>query len=201
MPSLLTRIQSFGPTPSTVIVSKRLLSTNFIAEGLLLVAIVTGTCQSIDSNPVIKKVVIQVNYTLKYLVCCTLIIVPSIFPSAQNFFWDIVSNLLSPSWKCIYMYMYMYMCTMYIKISYTDSSYIYMYMQVHVCVPHLMVTENIWLPAFPQLRGRGSPASESKLTSPWQPACYWLQPGGPTNPLHVQSSMLIITIFFYRLVP
>lgn len=47
----LTSIQSSGPTPSTVTLVELLSNTNFNATGFLLVAMVTGTRQSIDSKP------------------------------------------------------------------------------------------------------------------------------------------------------
>ena len=49
---MLTSIQSSDPTPSTVTVVELLSNTNFNAAGFLLVAMVTGTCQSMDSNPI-----------------------------------------------------------------------------------------------------------------------------------------------------
>ena len=52
---VLTRIQSSGPTPSTVTASECLLRTNFIAVEFVLVAMVTGTCQSADSKPTVQK--------------------------------------------------------------------------------------------------------------------------------------------------
>ena len=51
----LTSIQSSGPTPSTVTVVELLSNTNFSAAGFLLVAMVTGTFQSIDSKPASEK--------------------------------------------------------------------------------------------------------------------------------------------------
>jgi hypothetical protein len=47
----LTSIQSSGPTPSTVTLVELLSNTNFSATGFLLVAMVTGTRQRLDSKP------------------------------------------------------------------------------------------------------------------------------------------------------